>query len=117
MKTHTEIVTLQIEKNKLQSKCDDIQKLVLKFSKGQDNLDKLLGSQKMSFNKEGIEYNSFNKKKAYRNFFVKEAPKNEIICNYCLRIGHISYSCCLRKSKIKITQMWVPKGAKPPYIN
>ena len=80
-------------------------------------MDKLLGSQRMSFNKEGIGNNSFNKKKAYRNFFVKEAPKNEIICNYCLRKCHISYSCSLRKSNKKITQVWVPKGAKPSYIS
>jgi len=32
--THTEIATLQTEKNELQSKCDDLQKLILKFSKG-----------------------------------------------------------------------------------
>ena len=117
IETHTEIAILQTEKNELQSKCDNLQKLVLKFSKGQDNLDKLLGSQKMSFNKEGIAYNPFNKKKIYKNLFVKEAPKNEIICNYCLRKGNISYSCSLRKSKMKITQLWVPKDAKPPYIN
>jgi len=85
IETHTEIVTLQTEKNELQSKCDDLQELVLKFSKGQDNLDKLLGSQRMSFNKEGIGYNPFNKKKIYKNFFLKEAPQNEIICNYCSR--------------------------------
>ena len=51
IETHTEIATLQTKKNELQSKNDDLQKLILKFSKGQDNLDKLLGSQKMSFNK------------------------------------------------------------------
>ena len=68
--------------------------MILKFSKGQDNLDKLLGSQKMSFNKEGIGYNPFNKKKTYKNLFVKEFPKNEshVICNYCLRKGsYISF--------------------------
>ena len=54
----------------------------------------------MSFNKEGIGYDPFNKKKTYNNFFVKEAPKNEshIICNYCLRKGHISHSCPLKKA-------------------
>ena len=73
----------------------------------------------MSFNKEGIGYNSFNKKKTYKNFFVKKTPKNEshIICNYCLRKGRISHLCPLRKSNMKITQVWVPKGAHPPYIN
>ena len=76
-------------------------------------MDKLLGSQRMTFNKEGIGYNSFNKKKIYKNFFVKE----EIICHYCSRNGHISYLCPLRKPNMKITQVWVPKGAKPSCIN
>ena len=49
--------------------------MVLKFSKGKDNLDKLLESQRMSFNKEDIRYNSFNKNKTYKNFFTQEASK------------------------------------------
>jgi len=100
-----------MEKKELQSKCEDLLKMVLKFSKGKDNLDKLHGSQRMSFNKEGIGYNPFNKKKTYKNLFVQTASKNEshIICNYCLRRGHLSYSCPLRNSSNKMTQVWVPK--------
>jgi len=45
------IDTLEIEKKELQSKCEDLEKIVLKFSKAQNNLDKLLGSQRISFNK------------------------------------------------------------------
>jgi len=41
---HTRIETLDEEKEELQFKCEGLQKSVLKFSKGQDNLDKLLGS-------------------------------------------------------------------------
>ena len=78
-------------------------------------MDKLLGPQRMSFNKEGIGYNTFNKKKTYKNLFVHEASKNKphTICNYCLRKGHISYSCPLRKPNTKIIQLWVPKGTRP----
>jgi len=57
------IETLEIEKKELQFKCEDLEKAVLKFCKGQNNLDKLLESQRISFNKEGIGYNPFNKKK------------------------------------------------------
>ena len=73
----------------------------------------------MSFNKEGIRSNPFNKKKAYKHFFVQGASKkrSHILCNYCLRKGHISYSCPLRKSTTKMSQVWIPKGAKPPYVN
>jgi len=48
---HTSIETLEIEKKGFQSKCEDLKKVVLKFSKGQNNLNKLLGSQRISFNK------------------------------------------------------------------
>jgi len=41
---HTRIESLEIEKKGLQSKWEDLKKLVLKFFKRQDNLDKLLGS-------------------------------------------------------------------------
>jgi len=48
----------------LQNKCDDSHEFVLKCTKGQRNLDKLLGSQCMSFNKEGLRFNSDNKKRS-----------------------------------------------------
>jgi len=88
--------------------------MALKFSKGKDNLDKLLGSQRMSFNKEGIRYNPSNKKKTYKNFFVQEASKNKshIICNYCLRKGYISHSFPVRKPNMKIIQIWVLKRTR-----
>ena len=78
-------------------------------------MDKLLGSQRMSFNKEGIGHNPFNKKKNYKNFFVHETSKDKshTVCNYCLRKGHISYSCPLKKPNTKIIQVWVPKGTRP----
>ena len=112
---HLKIEHLEKEKQKIQSKCGAFEKLALKFTKGQDNLEKLLGSQRMSFNKEGIGYNPLNKKKAYKNFFIKETSKNEshTTCNYCLRNGHISHSCPLRKTNNKIIQVWVPKGTRP----
>ena len=83
----SKIEMLENEKKELQSKHEGLEKVVLKFSKGQKNLDKLLGSQRMSFNKEGIGYNPFNKKKNYKNFFVHETSKDKshTVCNYCLR--------------------------------
>jgi len=115
---HLKIEHLQKEKEEIQSKCRAFETLALKFTKGQDNLDKLHGLQRMSFSKEGIGYNPLNKKKAYKNFFIKETSKNKlhITCNYCLRNGHISHSCPLRKTNNKIVQVWVPKGTRPNKI-
>ena len=41
---HQKIEHLQKEKEEVQSKCRALEKLALKFTKGQDNLDKLLSS-------------------------------------------------------------------------
>jgi len=114
-KSHTIIEILEKEKEELQSK-HDLEKVILKFTKGQDSLDKLLGSQRMSFNKEGIGYNPFNKKKTYKNFFVHETSKNKshTTCNYCPKNGHVSYSCPFKKSSPRLVQIWVPKGVRPP---
>ena len=49
--------------------------MVLKFSKGQDNLDKLLGSQKMSFNEEGMDTTLLTKRKLTKTFLFKRHLK------------------------------------------
>ena len=113
------IDTLETKKQEVQSKCEGFEKLVLKFSKGHKNLDKLLGSQRMLFNKEGIGYNVFNKNQVYKNFFVQSTSQNKshINCNYYLKNGHMSYSCPFRKSSPRLVQIWVPKAARPPNVN
>jgi len=45
-------VLSQKEKDELKIKCVKLEKIVLKFSKGEENLNKLLSTKK-SFNKEG----------------------------------------------------------------
>ena len=50
-------------------KCANFEKIVLKISKGEENLNKILDTQEMSFNKEEISFNVFNKKKYYRFFY------------------------------------------------
>ena len=85
-------VLLEKEKDELQLKYADLEKIVLNFSKGEDNLNKILGIQKASFNKEGIGFSPFNKNKCYKNFFAKSTyykSKTFITCNYCCKIEHI----------------------------
>ena len=45
---------LETKNKELQAKCDEDHKIILKFTQGQENLDKLLCTQRASFNKEGI---------------------------------------------------------------
>ena len=68
---HDKIRILENKNEELQDKCNKEHKIILKFTKGQENLDKLLCNQKTSFNKEEIGYNHSNKKKTYKSFFVK----------------------------------------------
>jgi len=74
-KFHRRIETLEKEEIELRSKYGGLEKVVLKFSKRQDNLDKLLGSQRMSFNKEGIWYKPFDKTKHAKISLLKRHPK------------------------------------------
>ena len=79
-KSHTIIEILEKEKEELQSK-HDLEKVILKFTKGQDSLDKLLGSQRMSFNKEGVGYNVLIKRKFIRSSLFNRSPKTNLILN------------------------------------
>ena len=46
-----------------ENKCNDSLKSLLKLTKGEENLDKLLESQCVSFNKEGLGFQSNDKKR------------------------------------------------------
>ena len=45
----------------LKCKAEDLMKIVLKFTNGKENLDRLLDSQRISFYKTGLGYNIFSK--------------------------------------------------------
>jgi len=74
-------------------KCANLKKIILKFSKREENLNKILGTQKVSFNKERISFNSFNRKAYYKSFFIESTnykSETAITCICCCEIGHIS---------------------------
>jgi len=76
---HTKIDTHEIDKQAVHFKCEDFEKLILNLSYGQENLDKLLCSQRMWFNKEGIGYNPFNKKKCVWTLLFNRRLKANLI--------------------------------------
>ena len=88
------------KKDELQTKYVNLEKIILTFSRGEENLNKILGTKKMSFKKEGIGFNPFNKKKCYKHFFVKSTNykiETSITCNNCYEIGHISTHCPIKR--------------------
>jgi len=52
----------------LQIKRDDNQNIILKFTQGLDNMDKLLCTEKASCKKEEVGNNNLNKNKCYKHF-------------------------------------------------
>ena len=73
---------------------------------------------KMSFKKERIDFNPFNKK-YYKNFFVESISyeSKTITCNCCCKIGNISNHYPLKRGCPNCIQIWVPKGPKPLNVN
>ena len=105
--------------SELTSKNDELNATILdlttcleKFTKGQKNLDLLLGSQRCVYDRAGIGYNTSTKQKLYKNIFVESSSSStqKISCTFCNTEGHTKHTCyvkkCVRKG-LKI--MWVPK--------
>jgi len=93
------------------------------FTKGRENLESLLGSQNVVFNKNGIGYNTENvtNVKKLSSFFVPAKSgfssfnsgkkASHVTCFYCMKYGHTSRSCIARKYLFpKNLAKWLPKG-------
>ena len=98
-------------------------KTLSNFTKGRENLESLLGSQNVVFNKNGIAYNPGNviNDKKLSSFFVPAKSgfsafnsgkkASHVTCFYCMKSGHISRSCIGRKHLVpKNLAKWLPKG-------
>ena len=81
---------LKIKNAKLNFKILDLTTCLEKFTKGEKNLNLLLGSQICVYNRAGIGYNPLVKQKLYKNIFVKEiCPAiHKISCTFCNTEGH-----------------------------
>ncbi|XP_068503719.1 uncharacterized protein [Phaseolus vulgaris] len=94
---------------KLEKQVEYLLKTLSNFTKGRNNLDSLLGSQNVVFNKNGIGYNSgkVNNVKKLSSFFVPAKTSFSsfnngkkayfVSCFYCMKFGHTSRTCIARK--------------------
>ncbi|KAI5677469.1 hypothetical protein M9H77_08419 [Catharanthus roseus] len=77
-----------IDYDVLKKKMSDLTLCVEKFTKGKENFEKLLGSQRSPFDKNGIGYthsNIFSK----QTWFVKASSSHShLCCTYCKKNGH-----------------------------
>lgn len=69
----------------LEKQNDDLKSIVYKFTKGSENLDKLLGSQRMAYNKSGLGYDPYAIYSSYNNM------------------------CSIKKDTYTIKKIWIPK--------
>ena len=114
-----EIETLKKHANELTSKnielndtILDLTKCLEKFTKGQKNLDLLLGSQRCVYDRAGIGHNTSTKQKLYKNIFVESTSfsTQKISCTYCNTEGHTKNTCYVKKCVRKgLKTIWVPK--------
>ena len=132
------VKSLEEENLCLRAKTKDLHGIVLKFTKGQESFDKMLGSQKLTFDKCGIGFESTSKQKLLKNIFVKPSHTSHHVfshmysklkCTYCERDGHGASDCFYRK-QLELgslvppwkRQVWIvkqkanPSGPKPPWV-
>ena len=133
-----QVKSLEEENLCLRAKIKDLHGIVLKFTKGQETFDKMLGSQKLAFDKCGIGYELTSKQKLLKNMFVKPShalhrvvshKKSKLKCTYCERDGHGASKCYYRKQLElgslvppwkrqvwRVKQKANPSGPKPPWV-
>ena len=90
----------------------DLTTCLEKFTKGQKNLELLLGSQRCVYDRAGIGYNTTTKQKLYKNIFV-ESPSTstqKLSCTFCNSKEHTKHTCYVKKCVRKgLKTIWVPK--------
>jgi len=92
-------------------------KTCARFTRGEANLEVVLGSQNCVFSKAGLDYNlSFQKETMkFSSFFSKSMPSDMpfISCNYSMQKGYVIKNCHARKYDVPIGIMkWIPKGSR-----
>ena len=107
---------------KLEKQVEYLLKTLSNFTKGRENLETLLGSQNVVFNKIGLGYNTGTKNnvKKLSSFFVPSKTSfssfnnsntmHTASCFYCMKSGHISRTCKARSYLVpKGLAKWLPK--------
>ena len=116
---NTQDSNLLLNKNKRSKlKIENSTKIVTNLTKGNKNLNKLLGSQRCVFDKTSIRYNPRIKEKRYQKFFMKDNPlKTYIYKSFGKMVHNSSIYTTTKNSNFKTKRIWVVKGTTPPRAN
>ncbi|KAI5669506.1 hypothetical protein M9H77_19359 [Catharanthus roseus] len=91
----------------LKKKVSDLTLCVEKFTKGKENFEKLLGSQRSPFDKNGIGYNHSNNFSKQTRFVKASSSLSHLCCTYCEKSGHKSTKCFIkRKIERGVKTIW-----------
>lgn len=84
----------------MENKIKDLHNTLDKFTKGRDNLNLILGSQMVSYNKFGLIYEpTINAKSFSKICHANSTTKcNMVRCKYCNKNDHVTLFCFVRKS-------------------
>ena len=67
----------------------------------------MLKNQTAIFDKAGLRYRCYDKQKTIKNPY-KKSSKDNLTCFHCRKVGHRSYTCRTKNTKVK--QVWIIKG-------
>ena len=94
----------------LKETVEDLEKSLAKYVDEKEKLDAILGKQKCSLDKTGIEYNPFKKRKLSKNRFETPVEKTKITSFYCRKKDHLASQCFSMQKYYVVKKAWVPKG-------
>ena len=102
-------------------KLDKTKSLFDKFTLSSQRLDEMIKNQRAVFDKTGLGYRCYDKQKSINNLYKKSSKEN-MTCFHYGKVGHKSYICKTKNTKMK--QVWVikdsintnPKGPKIAWV-
>ncbi|XP_050238279.1 uncharacterized protein LOC126687766 [Mercurialis annua] len=118
-------INLLKQNDAMQKKIDLLNKDLTKFTKGNENLNMILGNQRPYGDTRGIGFEGFSKPKKLEAFFKYDSTKFRTItkraftpfmshatCFYCNIKGHISKFCKAKNGVSQTKLIWVVNGIK-----
>ncbi|KAI5677747.1 hypothetical protein M9H77_08697 [Catharanthus roseus] len=86
-----------VDYNDLKKKVNDLTMCIEKFIKGKENFEKILGSQRSPFDKNGIGYRHSNIFSNQRRFLSASSFFSHHCCTYCEKNGHKATKCFIKE--------------------